>query len=242
MTTPAQAKTNAMASINEGLLLTPLAKAKVWNASKSITEESAPPFAGGSGVSGVPEFVADKITYAAPGQQKLNLVAFAKKAGLLDLEGTWGQMTHEIVEKLRVQTKKEYLTYGRQLLKDMKGGVCTMFTCGAIGWVAEHADLLPEDGVVELFAHIDKSPGHAFAVVGRDRTGDADKVDQWGDLCFVIDPWFARHRATSPGKDHVKDLVVNDPFYLAAYVQFLKEPKTRVAQLTFTKAELSTLL
>lgn len=242
MTTPAQAKISAMAAINEGLLLTPLATAKVWNPSKSITEPMTPSFSGSPGLVGVPEFVADKVTFAAPGRQKQNLVLLAKKAGLIDSEANWAQMTSEVVEELRVRAKKAYVTYGRELLKTMKGGVCTMFTCAAIGWVAENAESLPDDAVVELFAHVDSGAGHGFAVVDRNRMGNADKVDEWGDLCFVVDPWFARHRRTPPGTDHVKNLVVNDPFHLAAYVDFLKEPKARVSQLTFTKAELPTLL
>jgi hypothetical protein len=121
-------------------------------------------------------------------------------------------------------------------IKDFPSGVCTMFACAALGHLARNPDLLDPGSVVELFKYEGDQGGHAFIVVNR--AGTPDDVDSWGPQCYVIDPWYARHRITPPGTNAVKDMTAGTAFHDPAFVAFLKDANSRAVQVTFPHMQL----
>jgi hypothetical protein len=235
-------KVAVMARINDELLMTPLAKALVWNPFTSVAEGdpsgfSAPPT---QTAPSVPELINDSKNFDMIKQtEKPSILRSAKSIKFLKEEEDWGQMTPDRFDQLKAAIKKGYVVTGIGLM-GFKAGVCTMFTCAAIGFLARKPELLGTGSVVELFKYVHGMSGHAFAVVDRAPGSTADDVATWGADCYVIDPWYARHRLTQPGSNPVKDIdgTQGSPFYDAGYIAFLKGAKSRISQVAFTQAEL----
>ncbi|MEV6868014.1 hypothetical protein AB0M44_44410 [Streptosporangium subroseum] len=242
MAQPMPTKTVVMDRINDALLMTPLAKARVWNPFTSIAEGntsgfSAPPT---QAAPSVPEPITDSKKFdTIKLTEKPSILRSAKSIKFLKEEEGWDQMTSDRFDQLKVASKKGYVDTGIRLM-GFKAGVCTMFTCAAIGFLAKNSELLDAGSVVELFQYVDGMSGHAFAVVDRASGGTANDVATWGTACYVIDPWYARHRLTQPGNNPVKDIdgTQGSPFYEAGYIGFLNGAKARISQVTFTQAEL----
>jgi hypothetical protein len=217
------AKLAAMTSINQGLLNTPLRKANVWNPFPSLAEGATVEFSASPGQDPmVPETIPDgKMFGNATRTEKITFVAAAKHNSLLDKDAELHELTSAVFERLRSKLKADYLKRGDESIKNFPSGVCTMFACAILGYLARNNNLLDPGSVVELFKYDGEQGGHAFVVVNR--AGQADCVDKWGAQCYTIDPWYARHKITPPGSNPVKDMTAGTDFYDSNFNDFLKD-------------------
>ncbi|WP_371783602.1 hypothetical protein [Streptosporangium subroseum] len=239
---PMPTKAVVMARINGALLGTPLAEARVLNPFASIAEGNISGFSAPStqAAPSVPEPISDSKNFGmVKTTEKAGILISAKSIKFLKETDDWSQMTSDRFDELKVAGKKGYVVTGIELM-GFKAGMCTMFTCAAIGFLAKNSELLGAGSVVELFKYVDGMSGHAFAVVDRALGGTANDVATWGAACYVIDPWYARHRLTQPGSNPVKDIdgTQGSPFYEPGYIAFLSAAKSRISQVAFTQAQL----
>ncbi|MEV4164630.1 hypothetical protein [Nonomuraea dietziae] len=231
-------KLTAMTAINQSLQSTSLSSARVWNPFHSLAEGPTAAFSARPDLDPqVPQVIADAKTFAnASRNEKITFAAAAKHSGLLDKELEWSALTAQVFEQLRTQLKIDYLKRGDESIKNFSSGVCTMFACAVLGHLARNHNLLDPGSVVELFKYEGDQGGHAFIVVNRQ--GTPDDVDSWGPQCYVIDPWYARHRITAPGTNAVKDMTAGTAFHDPAFVAFLKDANSRAVQVTFPHMQL----
>jgi hypothetical protein len=231
-------KITAMTAINQSLQNTPLRNAGVWNPFPSIAEGATAAFSAAPGTDPkVPQVIPDTKTFAnATRNEKITFAASAKHNGLLDKDLEWDALSSPVFEQLRTRLKIEYLKRGDESIGNFPSGVCTMFACAVLGHLARNHNLLDPGSVVELFKYEGDQGGHAFTVVNRQ--GTPDDVDSWGPQCYAVDPWYARHRSTAPGSNTVKDMTAGTAFFDQGFVAFLKDAKSRTAQVTFTHMDL----
>ncbi|GAA2698203.1 hypothetical protein [Nonomuraea recticatena] len=231
-------KLTAMTAVNQSLQSTSLSRARIWNPFPSLAEGSTATFSAPPELSPkVPEVIEDSRVFGtASRNEKIAAAAAAKNCGLLDGQLEWSTLTAPVFEQLRTRLKIDYLKHGAESIKDFSSGVCTMFACAALGHLARNHNLLDPGSVVELFKYDGGQGGHAFIVVNR--AGTPDDVDSWGPQCYVIDPWYARHRITAPGTNAVKDMTAGTAFHDPAFVAFLKDANSRAVQVTFPHMQL----
>ncbi|WP_214108956.1 hypothetical protein [Acrocarpospora catenulata] len=231
-------KLTAMTGINEALKNTALATARVWNPFPSIADRPTSQFSSPPGNDPkVPEFIPDSQRFDnLKSLEKRSFAASAKHCGLMNEDQEWNDLTATIFEQLRARLKSDYLKRGAESLGNFPSGVCTMFACAVLGFLARNHNLLDEGSVVELFKYDGTQGGHAFVVVNR--AGTANQVNTWGAECYTIDPWYARHRGNPPGSNPVKDMTTGTDFSDATFNQFLEEATSRTAQVTFSHQDL----
>jgi hypothetical protein len=240
MAHPVPTKLAVMTRVNAALLQTDLNTAQVWNPFTSITEGGDPSgFLGTPGTDPrVPQVIDDTTTFTSLSTiKKSTWQATARHNSLISKDAGPEAFDEPVFERLRLALKLSYLQRGAESVRKFPGGNCTMFTCAAIGFLAENLGLLAPGTRIELFRYTDGQSGHAFAVVDR-VPGDANVTAGWGATCYVIDPWYARHRLQAPGTNPVKDMTAGTAFYDQAYVKFLNDAKSRISQVTFTYDEL----
>ncbi|GAA0384604.1 hypothetical protein Acor_47710 [Acrocarpospora corrugata] len=232
------AKLTAMTNINNALQNSALHTAKVWNAFHSIAEGPTAAFKADPGTDPkVPELIPDSKTFMALSRnEKITFASSAKHNGLLDKDLEWTDLTAPIFGQLRNRLKTDYLKRGDESIANFPSGLCTMFACAVLGFLARNHHLLDNGSVVELFNYQGEQGGHAFVVVNR--AGTENDVDSWGAACYTIDPWYARHRLNAPGSNAVKDMTAGTNYSDLAFNQFLKDANSRKVHVTFTHLDL----
>jgi len=231
-------KITAMTNINDALQHTSLNSAKIWNAFPSLAEGPTNGFSAKPEIDPkVPQLIPDAKTFADLSlNDKINFSGLAKNNKLLSHDEEREALTPLIFEQLRTRMKINYLKHGDESIKNFHSGVCTMFACVTLGYLARHPDLLEQGSVVELFNYTATQGGHAFVVVNR--AGTAGDVDSWGNRCYTIDAWYARHRLTPPGSNPVKDMTGGTRFSNQAFNDFLKDAASRTVFVTFSHQDL----
>ena len=215
------AKLTSMQQINNAIIQTPIATAKVWNLWPTCCEPGLNTLL----IKGTPDLTAAPVTI--PEDATFAGLKFPAKTSFLARYRQLRQsndvmLSAETFEDARLVMKTDYLNWGRTNWRSIKGGNCTYFAGVTIGWLSDNIGLVPAGATVEQFDMTESGQGHAFVVVDRDPASTPGNPATWGLWCFVVDMWYARQRLTAPGTSPAKDL--NDPtsvLYLANFVQFL---------------------
>lgn len=232
------AKTQQMTAIQKMITGTGMATAKLWNAYPRIVEQGIDL----RSIEAPATSTSVTVTEVLPDGQPFDRISKKRLIAAKYALSLPGFVTAENVADVRQRLRHRYVNTGAVNYIRLPSGNCTLFACCVIGMLAANPGLGGNPGPrVELFNVFDGvSDSHNFVVVGRTGT-DLDDLASYGPGCFFIDQWYARHRATKPGTQGVKDPASNGTFSDQAFFDFIFSYTYKTSVLSFTWDELAPL-